>query len=334
MGTALIVIVVVIMTPEKQSAAFVFTEWKNNTGWSSPFYVFMLGLLQSQYTLSGYDSAAHMSEETKNAQKGGPWGIIRAIVTASAIGWFFLVGITFCISNFEEQIVAPKVGVALSQIFLDSTGRIWAIVLVFVILVAQFFCGSALTLSSSRMVFAFARDGALPFSKHLHRLDKDKSPVIAVWFNIAFCLVLGLPYIWSETAFEAIVSVNTIASSISYLIPILCRIVLARHTFVPGPFSLGRLSIPIGIVATIWILITSALFLCPTAAPVTLENMNYACVPFVAVIGLASLYYAFWGRHWFKPGGTRATDSGDDEDMVDVDLDRASIKDWQADEKH
>ncbi|KAK3812997.1 MAG: amino acid/metabolite permease [Benniella sp.] len=332
-GTALIVIVVVLMTPQKQSAAFVFTEWKNNTGWSSPFYVFMLGLLQSQYTLSGYDSAAHMSEETKNAQKGGPWGIIRAIITASLVGWFFLVGITFCITNFEDQIVAPKVGVALSQIFLDSTGRTWAIVLVFVILVAQFFCGSALTLSSSRMVFAFARDGALPFSKHLHRLDKDKSPVIAVWFNIAFCFVLGLPFIWSETAFAAIVSVNTIASSISYLIPILCRIVLARHTFEPGPFSLGRLSIPIGIVATIWILITSVLFLCPTEAPVTAENMNYACVPFVAVIGLCSLYYAFWGRHWFKPGGTRATDDGD-EDMVDVDLDRTSIKDWQADEKH
>ncbi|KAF9951337.1 hypothetical protein BGZ72_007132 [Mortierella alpina] len=306
--SALIVIVVIATTPEKQPASFVFTAWVNNTGWSSGFYVFMLGLLQSQYTLSGYDSAAHMSEETKNAQEGGPWGIIRAILTAGVVGWFFLVGITFCITDFETQIVSPAVGVSLSQIFLDSAGETWAIILIFVILGAQFFCGSALTLASSRMVFAFARDGALPLSKYLHRLNKEKSPVAAVWFNIAFCFVLGLPYIWSETAYSAIVSVNTIASSISYLIPILCRIILARHTFEPGPFNLGRFSIPVGIVACIWIVITSTLFLCPTEAPVTALNMNYAAVPFIVVIGLCVLYYAIWGRHWFKPGGTRIAD--------------------------
>ncbi|KAG0018169.1 hypothetical protein BGZ81_010352 [Podila clonocystis] len=313
-GTLMIVIVVVAYTPEKQSASFVFTEWVNNTGWNSGFYVFMLGLLQSQYTLSGYDSAAHMAEETKNAQHGGPMGIIRAILGASIIGWIFLIGMTFCITDSQAQIVEPAVGVALSQIFLDAAGQTWAIILILVILGAQFFCGSALTLASSRMVYAFARDGALPLSKYLHRLNKDKSPVAAVWFNIAFCFVLGLPYIWSETAFSAIVSVNTIASSISYLIPILCRIILARHTFQPGPFSLGKFSTPVGIVSSIWIMVTSVLFLCPTTAPVTVENMNYALVPFVLVIGMCSLYYALWGRHWFTPGGTRiVTDNGDEE---------------------
>ncbi|KAF9085023.1 hypothetical protein BGX27_003640, partial [Mortierella sp. AM989] len=319
LGTALIVIVLLATTSTKQSASFVFTHWENNTGWDSGFYVFMLGLLQSQYTLSGYDSAAHMSEETKNAQQGGPWGIIHAIITASVVGWVFLVGVTFCITDFQSQIVEPAVGVSLSQMFLDSAGQTWATILILVILGAQFFCGSALTLSSSRMVYAFARDGALPLSKYLHRLNKDKSPVAAVWFNIAFCFVLGLPYIWSETAFSAIVSVNTIASSISYLIPILCRIVLARDSFEPGPFHLGKMSIPVGIVATIWIVITSILFLCPTGAPVTAENMNYAAVPFVIVIGLCVTYYALWGRHWFKPGGSRASETSEtDGDSDDV----------------
>src|SRR5690606_6321489 len=109
----------------------------------------------------------------------------------------------------------------------------------------------------------------------------------------------GLPYIWSKTAFFAIISVNTIASSVSYLIPILCRIILVRHTFEPGPFNLGRLSTPIGIISSIWIAITSVLFVMPTESPVTVENMNYALVPFVVVIGLCSFYYAIWGRRWF-----------------------------------
>ncbi|KAG0047694.1 hypothetical protein BGZ83_007302 [Gryganskiella cystojenkinii] len=308
-GTLIIVIVVVVTTPVKQSASFVFTHWENNTGWNSGFYVFMLGLLQSQYTLSGYDSAAHMSEETRNAQQGGPWGIIRAIMVASVVGWVFLVGITFCITDFQSQIVEPAIGISLSQIFLDSAGKSWAIFLIVIILGAQFFCGSALTLASSRMVYAFARDGALPLSKQLHQLSAEKSPVAAVWFNIAFCFILGLPYIWSLEAYTAIVSVNTIASSISYLIPILCRIILARDSFQPGPFNLGRFSIPMGIVASIWICVTSVLFLCPVAAPVTVANMNYALVPFVLVIGLCVLYFAIWGRHWFKPGGTRIVSS-------------------------
>ncbi|KAF9426611.1 hypothetical protein BGZ76_002678 [Entomortierella beljakovae] len=318
-GTILIVAVLLATTSEKQSAEFVFTHWENETGWSSGFYVFMLGLLQSQYTLSGYDSAAHMSEETKNAQQGGPWGIIRAIVTASIVGWFFLIGVTFCITDFAKQVIEPEVGVTLSQMFLDSAGLSWATVLILVLLGAQFFCGSALTLASSRMVYAFARDGALPFSKYLHRLNKDKSPVAAVWFNIAFCFLLGLPFIWSETAFSAIVSVNTIASNISYLIPILCRIVLARETFEPGPFHLGKFSIPIGAISTLWITITSILFLCPTTSPVTAESMNYAAVPFVLVIGLCIFYYAIWGRHWFKPGGTRNVDTTEVEAMDSVD---------------
>ncbi|KAF9275787.1 hypothetical protein BGZ88_002128 [Linnemannia elongata] len=302
-GTATIVIVVLVMTPERQSPEFVFTAWVNNTGWSSSFYVFMLGLLQSQYTLSGYDSAAHMAEETQNASTGGPMGIIMAIVTASCVGWVFLVGMTFSIGSFENQIVAPEVGVALSQIFLDSCGLGVAIFLIMIILGAQFFCGSALTLASSRMVYAFARDGALPMSKRLHKLNKEKSPVAAVWFNIAFCFILGLPYIWSETAYSAIVSVNTIASSISYLIPILCRIILARSTFEPGPFNLGRFSTFVGVISSGWIVVTSALFLCPTEYPVTASNMNYAAVPFLVVIGLCVSYYGIWGRHWFKPGG-------------------------------
>lgn len=88
-------------------------------------------------------------------------GIIMAIVTASCVGWVFLVGMTFSIGNFETQIVSPAVGVALSQIFYDSCGQGVAIFLILIILGAQFFCGSALTLASSRMVYAFARDGAL-----------------------------------------------------------------------------------------------------------------------------------------------------------------------------
>ncbi|KAF9157857.1 hypothetical protein DFQ26_008255 [Actinomortierella ambigua] len=332
-GTVVLIAVPLANTPEFAPASFVFTQWVNETGWSSGFYVFMLGLLQSQYTLSGYDAAAHMAEETKDAQKRGPWGIIWSIVSAFVVGWVFLIGITFCITDFQGQVMEPAVGVTLAQILFDHVGRTGTIFLIIIILGGQFFCGSALTLASSRMVYAFARDGALPLSKYLRRLDKKKSPVAAVWFNIAFSLILGVPYMWSDEVYTAIVSVNTIASSVSYLIPILCRIILARKTFQRGPFHLGRFSIPVGIVASLWICVTSVLFVCPTEYPVTAGNMNYALVPFVLVIGLCTIYYAVWGRKWFRPGSGR--DFADDEDAesmehADDDLKVADVGDAKA----
>lgn len=170
-------------------------------------------------------------------------------------------------------------------------------------------------------------------SKTLHKLNKEKSPVAAVWFNIAFCFVLGLPYIWSETAYSAIVSVNTIASSISYLIPILCRIILARSTFEPGPFNLGRFSTPVGVISSGWIVVTSVLFLCPTEYPVTATNMNYALVPFVAVVGLCVSYYAIWGRHWFKPGGGVGAAQVAEEKLDAMGLDLENSKDMDGDDE-
>jgi amino acid transporter len=190
---------------------------------------------------------------------------------------------------------------------------------------AMFFSGSALTLGSSRMVFAFARDGAMPWSKYLYRLNKwTHAPVYAVWGNIIFAAIVGLLYIINDTAFSAIVSVNTIASSLAYLIPITLKFTVARNKFKRGPFHLGPFSDVINFIAIVWIIFTSALFVCPTEAPVTARkflfhtyfvdvnveyltdlsftsvNMNYAIVVLSFVIFLSVSYYIFSAKRWFK----------------------------------
>lgn len=126
--------------------------------------------------------------------------------------------------------------------------------------------GAAVIVGSSRQTYAFARDGAMPFSNWLAKLTKSKVPANAVWFNILFSAILGIPYLFSEVAFETIVSINTIAASISYFIPIWLRITMARKRFQKGPFHLGVLSVPCGIIACAWIFFTSALFILPTVS--------------------------------------------------------------------
>jgi amino acid transporter len=77
-GVAIIVAILIIVPDHHQSASYVFTKTINNSGfsghgWSSPvfWFVFGLGLLMAQYTITGYDASAHMSEETRKAPRPG-----------------------------------------------------------------------------------------------------------------------------------------------------------------------------------------------------------------------------------------------------------------------
>lgn len=61
-----IILTIAIKAPTHQPASFVFTHFNNETGWDSmPVYVILIGLLQAQFTLTGYDASAHLVEESK-----------------------------------------------------------------------------------------------------------------------------------------------------------------------------------------------------------------------------------------------------------------------------
>lgn len=213
------------------------------------------------------------------------------------------------VTDYERQILSENaIQPQMIQVFYDGVGGAWTMVFLVFVMLSIFFCGSALTLGSSRMVYAFARDGAMPFSKHLHSLNKKtNSPVIAVWFNILVAAIVGVLYMINSTAYEAIVSVNTIGSQMSYLVPILLRVTASRTKFKPGPFSLGRFSVVTGWIASAWLIFTCALFITPTTAPVTPDTMNYAVVPFAAIMIFSMGYYFIWGRKWFT-GPVRMVD--------------------------
>ncbi|KAI7898409.1 amino acid/polyamine transporter I [Cokeromyces recurvatus] len=310
-GTLLIIIVALVLTPNKPSAKWVFTYFENDTGFSSNSYAFLIGLLQSQYTLSGFDSAAQMSEETRDAARSAPRGILYAIGAAAITGFIFMLSVNFCVQDFQRQIVESTLSPQMTQIFLDGVGYRWTVVFTVIIMGAMFFSGSALTLGSSRMIYAFARDGATPFSRWLSIVNKStQTPIFAVWANVIFAAIVGLLYIVNETAFNAIVSINTIASSLAYFIPIFLRMTVARKKFERGPFHLGPFSGIINFVSCFWILFTSILFVCPTEYPVTAANMNYASVIFVFVMVASLSYYFLRAKEWFHGPGRSLEDEG------------------------
>jgi amino acid permease (GABA permease) len=295
-GVLLIVGALTFAPAHHQSASFVFTHFVNNTGWSSWFYVALLGLLLAQYTFTGYDASAHMTEETRSAATAGPRGIVTSIVVSLFAGWILLIGITFAIQKYSTEVGAT---VPPAQIFVDALGATGGKLLLVVVIFAQLFCGMSSVTANSRMIYAFSRDGALPFSAFWHKVNpRTRTPTNAIWLAASGALLLGLPYLGNSTAYAAVTSIAVIGLYVAYVTPTFLRLRLGS-SFKRGPWHLGRWSRPIGIVAVTWVAIITVLFMLPTASPVTWTNFNYTVIAVVAVLGFAGIWWLVSARNWF-----------------------------------
>lgn len=104
----------------------------------------------------------------------------------------------------------------------------------------------------------------------------------------------------SLVAFQAMVSIATIGLYIAYALPIILRVTLARKSFTPGPFNLGRFGVLVGWIAVLWVATITVLFSLPVQYPITKDTLNYTPV---AVGGVFILTVSWWivsARHWFK----------------------------------
>jgi amino acid permease (GABA permease) len=295
----LIIVGVLTFVPSKHaSAGYVFSHTVNNTGWGSLFYVLLLGLLLAQYTFTGYDASAHMTEETHGAARSGPRGIVMSILVSLIAGWILLIGITFAIqpSHYSEYLSAL---VPPAEIFKVAIGATGAKLLLLIAIGAQLFCGMSSVTANSRMIYAFSRDGALPGSRIWHQVNKrTRTPTNAIWLAAAGALILGLPYLWNNAAYAAVTSIATIGLYIAYVSPTFLRLRQGQN-FQRGPWHLGRWSYPVGIIACIWVAFITVLFMLPTANPITKDNFNYTFVAVLVVIGFAGIYWLVSARKWF-----------------------------------
>ena len=152
-----------------------------------------------------------------------------------------------------------------------------------------------------------ARDGVFPYSSYLRRVyQKTKTPLINIIFVFVLDALFVLSQLFSTGLFLCLVAIGTVGLQISYLMPILFRCTVARKTFPEGEFSLGVFGIPVAIISSIWLTLTSIVMFLPMRYPITIDNMNYTIVAFTAVFILAGSYWFFAARHWFV--GPRRTD--------------------------
>ena len=258
-----VIITILACNDHKQSASFVFMDFQNDTGFSSPGMAVMIGLLQSFFGMfvvplpyppppytntmqhrCCYDAPSKMVEEMKDPTHDAPFAIIMSVYLGAITGFIFLISAFFCIGDLEATATTPT-GVPLIQIFYDSTGSVaGATVLASLIAVIVLVCANSLMAEGSRALWAFARDHGLPFSGFFSKVEKrSQVPVNAIVLCMVIQMGLNSIYFASYEGFSTVISIATFGFYISYGMPLLARLLslwTGHAKVVLGRWTLGR----------------------------------------------------------------------------------------------
>lgn len=278
-----------------QPARFVFATWSNQTEWNDGVAWF-IGLVQAAYGLTAFDSVIHMAEEIPAPRKNVPKTIWMSVVCGAVTGFIFMVICLFCIQNLSYVLSSPT-GLPFIELVQSTVGLNGGAVLIAMFVANGLGQGVSIMTTSSRLTWGFARDGGIPWSQYFARVDRTwKVPVRALWLQGALITVVGFLYLGVTTVLEAILSVSTIALTISYCIPIWTLLCVGRDKLPPGPFSLGKFGPTINWVSVVYCVITTVFFFFPGSPAPTPSDMNYAIAVFGVMLILAIGFWVFKGH--------------------------------------
>ncbi|KAJ7583267.1 amino acid/polyamine transporter I [Mycena floridula] len=301
---AVVIIALPVATPKElhNSASFALGHFENTSGWANG-YAFILSFLAPAWTVAGFDTSVHISEEARNAPRAVPFAIMSATILSSILGWIVNIVLAFYMGNdLDAIIVGQGIGQPMATIFVNSIGKKGTLAIWAFMILTLWMTGMDYLIAGSRQLFAFSRDRALPLSGLLYKINpRTKTPVNAVIFLAILTLLLGLLSFAGPLAISAVFTLSIVAQYIGFATPIIARWV-GGQKFVPGPFNLGFMSGPVSFVASAYMIFMIVVFLFPAIPGPTSHSMNYTVVVLGGVLILALGYYFFpvyGGKNWF-----------------------------------
>ncbi len=324
LGAAAVVGILLFVPSHHASAAAVFTHTVNNTGLFGSnthgagfiLYVLPLSAILTQYTITGYDASAHLSEETRSAANSAAKGIWRSIFYSAIGGWILLLAFLFAV---QDEGGVTKGGGGVAVIFSQALTSRWAGTVLLISAAGQFFCTVACMTSTTRMLYAFSRDRAVPGAQYWSRLNRNRVPVFGVIAAAVVAILLTLPALVEvningapvPVAFFAVVSIGVVGLYVAFAVPIFLRW-RAGSRFQPGGWTLGTKYKWMCVVAVVEIAITSIIALLPTSNLGLPWNdgfgWRYVNYTILVVPGALLLLWIAWHvsvKHWFH--GPRTT---------------------------
>ncbi|PWY86820.1 amino acid permease [Aspergillus heteromorphus CBS 117.55] len=285
--------------PDFNSARFVFCDFVNQTGWPDGV-AWLLGLLQGGLGVTAFDAVAHMIEEIPNPSIKGPKIMVVCVGIGTFTGAIFLIVLLFVAGDMNE-VVTSSAGPLLEILIHATNNRAGAICLLMLPLVCLLFATLSVMTTSSRMIYAFARDGGLPASKFFSRVHPRLGlPLNALMLTSVVVIVFGFIYLGSSSAFNAIVSASVVALDLSYAMPIAVNCLRGRRTLPDRRWKVpNAIGWVIDIISLSYIALTTVLFLFPPDRPVTGSNMNYCIVAFAIIVVISAVQWIVDGRKNF-----------------------------------
>jgi amino acid transporter len=254
-GVVLIVAALLLFAPKQPPGYFFQRVTSNTQGWPY-WWAFTIGLLQAQWTFTGYDASAAVSEETIDPRRRAPWGMVMAVVVSSIVGYLLLIAITLAIKDVPSVLGAkdasgesvPAVVAILESALGGRAGAVFSGLAA----MAMWFCGLSAVTWNSRLIYAFSRDGGLPISRLWKQVSsRHLTPAPAIWLCVA---VAFLAAVYSG-AYSVVTSISVIGLYFSYIIPVYLSRKGGRRAarLGRGPWHLGRYSTAINVVAMLWV---------------------------------------------------------------------------------
>ena len=229
--------------------------------------------------------------------------MVWSYILNASLGLVFLIAFLFSITSIDDALNHPS-GYPFLYVFQQtvSLAGVNALTAIVIILITA---GSiSFTLATSRQVWAFARDGGLPFSKWIGHVHSGLHiPANAVGLTCAITILLSLINVGSDVAFNAIISLNIVSLMFTYCISIGC--VLHRRIYHPEllplcRWTLGRWGIPVNIIGLVYSFFAFFWSFWPNTTPVDATTFNWAVVMFLAVIIGSLASYFTKGREAFQ----------------------------------
>ncbi|HZT32351.1 MAG TPA: amino acid permease [Bryobacteraceae bacterium] len=297
-GVLLVVVALVWFAP-KQPAAFLLAG-VNSNGRAPYWWAFLLGLLQAQWTYTGFDASAHLAEETQDPRRRAPWGIVLAVGISGVVGYFLILAVTLAIRSIPAALAAKDAqGEAIPAVIAILDGALGARMgnaMAALASMAMWFCGLACIASASRALYSLARDNGTPLAPAVRWVSpRHGTPASAIWLIVAASFGA---MIWAG-AIPIVTSLSVVALYLAYTIPVVLGW-RARRAGSPWPgqavWSLGRYGPAVNLAA-----IGYAAFICVVLIMPPNELAGKTLAGLLAALGL--LYFVevrkkFQGPAW------------------------------------
>ena len=202
----------------------------------------------------GFDTAGSVGEETINPRRACPRGIIRALLASGIFGALLFFTAFMSLKNLHDPNIASG---GLAYVLQSALGTTLGDILLGAAAIAVFVCLLANQTGAVNMIFAMARDNALPGSARLAKVDARRHtpflpPIIVGLVSAGILLALmKQPQILLVTT-----SVTATLALLSYVLVVgpFATLRLRGQWQAPakGYFTLGRAGLAVSLIATVW----------------------------------------------------------------------------------